>query len=374
MPQLQLDGTPYDYSEEFSLVDGGGGGSKQRPSPVDTAVAKELTGKLFPAASDYFGRGTEGIYQGTRLGGTSDVTQQAQDQVLALAPQLDAQTAQLLQGFDPLLDTSVSSVEDIFSQADQYGTGQSMQDIMALVPSQADTFLGTTEAENLRSQQQLSGLIDQLGVEAGQQFASQILPQIGDAATAAGQYGSSRQGVAEGVAAGEVGRNLNTQIAQLLQQDLTRQDALRESALDRAFLQRGEDLGLYADEAADLRTLGAQQRQFDVDALLGDRSSQLDRALMASELFPALQQGQLLGTDLLSTLGGQLDAGMQLQLEDQIQMQEAQRDAELRRLQEYQGLLGYAGPQQFQGSTSTGGPSAVQDAAGAAALYAGLTS
>jgi len=308
-----------------------------------------MTGTLFPAAENYFNLGTEGIYQGSRLVDPSDATVQAQEQMRELAPQFDAQYADFMQGFNPLLDNTVSSVEDIFAQgAANYGTRMDATD-----------FLAAADVENARSQEQISNLVDQLGTQAGEQFASQILPQIGDAATAAGQYGSSRQGVAEGVAAADVQSGLNTQIAQLLQQDLTRQDALRESGMNRAFDLYGTDI---------------MQKQFDITQQLGQRGDQLNRSLQASQLFPELMQGQLMGTDLMNILGTQLDATGQAQLEDEIQESEAVRNAELLRLQQYAGLLGYQGPQQFTTITEQdgGGSSPFQSLLGAGMVAGGL--
>jgi hypothetical protein len=290
----------------------GGGGSEQKPSPVEQAVSAQLKSNLFPASEGFFDRGTEGIFQGSRLAPTSDVTQAAQQQVLGLAPRLDQQTASLLQGFQPLLNTDVGDLEG--------------------------TYLDTVNAENARQAELTGGFIDELGIQAGQTFDRNILPQIGEGAQAAGQFGGTRQNLAEGVAAADLQSNLNAQIAQLLQGDVIQGEAARESALNRAF---------------------------------AERSGTLDRALSASSLYPQLQQGQLLGTDLLSTLGGQLDQGNQFALEDQIQQSEAGRQAELRRLQEFQGLLGFSGPQQFQGSSSTS-PNHLQTAIGGAAVAASL--
>ena len=354
-------------------MSGGGGGSKVEASPVEREIAGRLKGQLFPAADQFFNRGTSGIFQGNRLAGQSEATLQAQRNVANLAPQFDRQTGQFIEGFNPLLSTETQSVEDIFNQVGGAQQGRSLEEILAASPDFEQTFLSNIGEENARSQGQISNLINLLGEQSGEQFRRNILPQIGDAAQAAGQFGGSRQGIAEGVAAGDVQRNLDLQIGGLLQQDLGRQDALREAGLNRAFAERSQDIGLGFQESRDISDRGFAGRQFDIGSLLGERSGQLDRALSASQLFPSLQQGQLTGTDLLDRLGGQLDQRGQLELEDFIHQQEGVRNAELRRLHEFQGLLGFSGPQQFTPETTPGaGPSRVQSAAGGALVGAGV--
>lgn len=49
----------------------------------------------------------------------------------------------------------------------------------------------------------VQGLVEKAQAGLGTQLAEQVMPQIRSGATAAGQYGSTRQGVAEGVAAGK---------------------------------------------------------------------------------------------------------------------------------------------------------------------------
>lgn len=294
-------------------MSGGGGGSKT--SPVEKAVSQQLRDNLFPGAQDFFGTGTEGIFTGSRLADESQATSDAREQALSLADLLGTQSQSLLSGFQPLLDTNVGDVES--------------------------TFLDTVNAEGARQSALTQDLIDQVGIQAGQQFERNILPAIGDSATAAGQFGSSRQGIAEGVAAGDAARSLQGTVAGLLQGDAARQDALRESALNRA---------------------------------LGERTGQLDRALSASSLFPTLQQSQLAPLGLLEGVGASQDARAQQELLDQIGVTEGQRNADLRRLQEFQGLLGFTGANQFSPAQSSGDPSRLQGALGGAAAGAQIGS
>ena len=76
----------------------------------------------------------------------------------------------------------------------------------------------------------------------------------------------------------------------------------------------------------------------------------------------------------MGRVGAQRDERSQLELNDRIQMEEAARNAELRRLQEFQGLLGFNQAQGFSGSTSTtqGSGSPLAGAAGGALSGASL--
>ena len=66
--------------------------------------------------------------------------------------------------------------------------------------------------------QNTQNLANALTAQSNQNLAQNVMPQISQGAQQAGQYGSSRQGIAEGVAAGNAQTGLNTAIAGLYSQ------------------------------------------------------------------------------------------------------------------------------------------------------------
>lgn len=290
----------------------GGGGSSS--SPVDKQIARSLQASFLPAADRFgrtFGQG-QGLFQGSRLADQSGATLAFQENLAGVLPSLQGGA-----------DLASSNVQGFFSPN---------------VAGVEETFTGAFEDQQARDIAIRDNLINTLGSQAGEQFRRNILPGISDASTAAGQFGSSRQGIAEGLAAGEVSSGLNSQIAQLLQQDVLRQDA---------------------------------NRQFATQQALAEREGDLTRSLQASQLFPQIQQAQLLPLSLQEQLGLSMDQRAQLELEDMIQQQEAPRNAQLQGLQEYQGLLGFAGPGQF--TAPQGEASALQNAAGIASIVSAFS-
>jgi hypothetical protein len=212
------------------------------------------------------------------------------------------------------------------------------------------TYMSTVDAENARSRNQINSLIKQLGIQSGQTFGRNILPQLQDSAAAAGQFTSSKAGLAEGIAGADLQNDLNLQIGGLLQSDLSRQDALREAALNRAMYGRDSELN---------RLLG--ERRFD----LGLNQDMLNRSLSASSLYGDAQRSQLLPAGLMQDVGLARDARNQLTLEDQIQMFNAPRNAQVQNINEYASLL-YGAPQ-FQQQYEAGKGSPIQGAVGGAA-------
>lgn len=90
---------------------------------------------------------------------------------------------------------------------------------------------------------------DALTAQSVQNFNQGVLPQIRAGAQAAGQYGSSRQGIAEGVAAGNASTGLGANLAQLYSQgyNTDTSSALQNKSLDNSFYttNRGLDLSQY---------------------------------------------------------------------------------------------------------------------------------
>ena len=96
----------------------------------------------------------------------------------------------------------------------------------------------------------LQAQIGQLGQNIGQQFREQILPGIGSQATLAGQRGSSRQGVAEGIAS-RGAMQAFAQGATGLQNNAYNQQLAAAQSLGQ--------MGLAGQQFSGQQTLGAQQ-------------------------------------------------------------------------------------------------------------------
>ena len=128
------------------------------------------------------------------------------------------------------------------------------------------------------------------------------------------------------------------QINQLLREDAMRGDALRESALDRAF---------------------------------GERAGSLDRSLATLGYAPQVQATDLNPYNVRGDIGSARDLRSQLEMDDYIQQLESERNANLRRLQEYQGLLGFSDARGYSPITSGGSPSSLAGISGGA--LAGLS-
>lgn len=99
-------------------------------------------------------------------------------------------------GFNPLLQQSVAST----AGAGVVAKGQADQTNMALS--------GLYRAQNPLNNPFFHGTADAMIRPATEQLTQQVLPQIGDQFAQAGQFGSSRQGVAEGSAINNYQRNV----------------------------------------------------------------------------------------------------------------------------------------------------------------------
>lgn len=87
---------------------------------------------------------------------------------------------------------------------------------------------------------------DALTQQSVQNFNQGVMPQIRAGAQAAGQYGSSRQGIAEGVAAGNASTGLGANLAQLYSQgyNTDTNSALQNKSLDNNFYTNNRQLDL----------------------------------------------------------------------------------------------------------------------------------
>ena len=185
-----------------------------------------------------------------------------------------------------------------------------LQDLATQQGSAFGGLLGAGDVNDPLVQRQIT----ELSKSVGENFGRNVLPQIDQGATASGQFGSSRQGVAQGLAAGEAA-----------------------SAISR----------------------GA------TSALLGGQQV----ALQAQGLAPSVQQSLLAPSNVQRDLGLDLQGRSQQELFDNIQQKEAGRNAALQRVSQFNDLLVgnplfATGISEQQGGQ---GPSRVQGAIGGAA-------
>ena len=259
------------------------GGKKESTQETKVRLSPELRGSAVSAqqgAQNLFNQGTSGIFQDSRLAEQDALIRQAQDQQLALA-----------------------------------GQGGDLANQVAQQQAAFTGLLGAGDINNPLVQRQIADLADVVG----EQFNRTILPGISQGATGAGQFGSSRQGIAEGLAAGE---------------------------------------------AANAISRGATQ------ALLGGQQV----ALQAQGLAPQSIGLGLLPTQVQQDIGTQRTLRSQAELEDRIQQFEAPRRAELQNLTEFTNLLASnpltAESNQTTTTTQTSKPGALQTALGVASLAA----
>ena len=196
-------------------------------------------------ATDFYNQGTSGIYQGSRLAEFNPYIQQGEDQLL-----------------------------DYWSAG---GAGQNMTDNAMASYNQ---LLGAGDYDNpfLREQ------IDALTGNAIQSFNRGVAPGLDQGATQAGQFGSSRAGIAEGLA-------------------------------------RSDMQGQVADAT--------------IQALMGGQQL----ALQANGMLPMMQGAGAGGANAMMGIGNARTQRDQMQLMDEIQQFEAPRNAQLQNMQQYAQLM-----------------------------------
>lgn len=220
----------------------------EQETETEVRLSPELRSSAVSAqqgAQSFFDQGTGGIFQDSVLADEDPLIRQAQEEQLRL----------LGQGGD----------------------------LRNLIDQQQQSFSGLLSAGDINdplTQRRISDLSDVVG----EQFNRTILPGINQGATAAGQFGSSRQGIAQGLAAGE---------------------------------------------AANAISRGA------TSALLGGQQL----SLQAQGLAPSAVGLGLLPTNAQQDIGFQRGQRDQQELLDRIQSFEAPRRAELQNLQQFTALL-----------------------------------
>jgi hypothetical protein len=221
---------------------GGGNGAGTQTSTVTLDPALTSASKdAITGAQDLFGQGTQGIFQDSRIADLDALITAGQQQQLSQIPSFTQQTQDLQTSFANLLANDPND---------------------PLVQARINDF---------------SNIV-------GDQFNRVILPGIAGGATSVGQSGSSRQGIAEGLASGEAATAIARGVNDLL----------------------------------------ANQQQ---------------TSLAASSVAPTIFSQQFMPGDIQSQIGQARTARDQAELQDFIQQFEAPRRAELQNLTEFTNLL-----------------------------------
>ena len=223
-----------------------GGGGEQTTEVRINPLMRQGGRELQQAGSDLFNQGTSGIYQGSRLAEFNPYIQQGEQQLL-----------------------------------DQWSPGGQLQNMTNTAMNSYQQLLGAGDYDNPFLREQIANIVD----NAGSDFRRSVAPRLDQASTGAGQYGSSRAGIAEGVALSDM-----------------------EGHIANA----------------------------SIDALLGGQQL----ALQANQLLPQMQGAGSAGANAMMNVGQARTARDQAQLLDEIQMFEAPRNAELQRQQQYASLMG----------------------------------
>ncbi|MNV38568.1 hypothetical protein D3C71_1301280 [compost metagenome] len=177
-------------------MSGGGGGTKQttNSNQTNTPFQQQQNRNLLAGADAWM---QSGGFDKTYFGGQDSVADLTGDQQAGLAGQ--SQTGQNLQG---LFNTSGNA-------------------------ALAD-YLGTYDPNKTG----LNSAIDAANSRSNFNFETQVNPQIRQGATGAGQYGSSRHGIAEGLARGQLAQSQSDNAQTLAFQDQQNFNANRMNALN----------------------------------------------------------------------------------------------------------------------------------------------
>jgi len=171
-----------------------------------------------------------------------------------------------------------------------------------------------------------------IGQQARQQWDRQLAPAIRGNAISAGGFGGSRQGIAEGIALGDLNQGITNSLANLYgqsyesQQNRDLQRQMQQAQLAQQGQQFGQNLDWQKHQFG--KTFGEGQRQFDIGQGNWNDQFNMQNLLAGQQL--ANQQSMLPYQQLqiLSGLGGQLQ-----------NQQQQYNDADINNLLKYASIL-----------------------------------
>ena len=215
----------------------------------------------------------------------------------ALTPDFMSTITQLLGGGGGQLGQTGANAAPLISQILGRAGNQSVSPYSAptLATGQMDVNPALQAQLNGGASPFLAGTIDSALRASNNNFNRNILPGIGDAASGAGQVGGSRQGIAQGIAAGDLMNQQTDIISQIMQSGFEQQSADRNQAISSVLGAQGQNAQ---------NTLATNQLN---EAL---RSAVMGEALSAGGLGAGLltggaqlgQQGQTTGSNLVAQL------------------------------------------------------------------------
>ena len=174
-------------------------------------------------------------------------------------------------GNDPLVAGSNQNIDQAQQMAMQTAQG-GMQDI---ANQQRGIFGNLQAAGDWQNNPALQAQMQQIAQNAQQNFQENVMPSLRTNAVQAGQAGSSRQGIAEGIAARDMSRNVSQQQTGLLANAYNQAIGANQAALQGA----GTAMQNMLAPSSVFGSVGAQQR--DIEQQLLDQKLMRQNAELA---------------------------------------------------------------------------------------------
>jgi hypothetical protein len=133
----------------------------------------------------------------------------------------------------------------------------------------------------------LTGAIDMAAGDVNRNLQENLLPSIGDGATGAGQFGSTRQGVAEGIAVRGASEQVGDIATQMRYQDMQAYQDRQTGAMN--------SIGGMANEFQSVANQGQMQEQSKLDDLFSRWEYESQTDLKDLQAYAGLGAGQEMG-------------------------------------------------------------------------------
>ena len=327
---------------------------------------------------------------------------QAQSQLLQGGQGLGSPLGQLIQssvgGINQLGTPEQQVQQQLLGLAGNAGANQTIQQALAAAGASGQLPQGGLTGDALTTlftgspleQPGVQGSLDAINRQVSRQLNEQTLPGIGDAALGAGQFGSSRQGVSEGIAQRGASEAIADATARLTLQASQQQQQQQQQVLQQLL---GQQFGAGQQQANILSGAfgtgvgaagGALQGQRGANIAQGQTGANVfgqllqsgdQNALRALALAPQTAQLGLLPSQILQQTGAQQQGQQQALTNESLQRFLQTQNAPNQQLQQYLANLGVITPGAGQTTTQAGGgPSTLQSGLGGAATGAAIGS
>ncbi len=394
IPEVQLDGTPYEYEGELKLSQGGGGGGKTDTSPWKQQ--QPFLTDIFGEAQDIYRRGPNYYPTTNPIAGLSDQTQAGLDAMLQPGYAAEGIQNTVQQGlattgadfgteYDSYMRELASNGGRPVNGADSVANG-----IRTAQANSGPNYLEPTA--NVDAATALQGILDGENDPRFQEYMASVNNQISDnliqnnllpsqvQQMASGAYGgsSSRQ-IARGTAddiADTIGRNSNKLILDHVQNQLSAGNIVTGAQRGANDFNLGVlDAGIrtgQVDVQGDIANQSSNDRQnaLALAALQGKHSTQLQQAGVGANLATTYNDLQYADAERQMQVGSVYDTREQARIDAEIARQLYDDAAPNRALSEYSALVNGGGS--LGSSVSGGGIDPVTGAIGGATAAAGL--